>query len=96
MSGKNPLDGRTRNEATGRIRQDRSDRTVASIREEIPDFAPGVRRDARPSSRDDRKNGNPRRRSRIAKTASAMSCHHNASCCGRAAGGSVAFPNPGC
>jgi hypothetical protein len=46
MSGKNPLDGRTRNEATGRIRQDRSDRTVASIREEIPDFAPGVRRDA--------------------------------------------------
>jgi hypothetical protein len=46
MSGNNPLDGRTRNEATGRIRQDRADRTVASIREEIPDFAPGVRSDA--------------------------------------------------
>ena len=50
MSGKNPLDGRTRNEATGRIRQDRSDRTVASIREEIPDFAPGVRRRSRRSA----------------------------------------------
>jgi hypothetical protein len=46
MSGKNPLDGRSRNPATGRIRQDRSDRTVASIREEIPDFAPGIRSDA--------------------------------------------------
>ena len=46
MSGRNPLDGRTRNESTGRIRQDRSDRTVSSIREEIPDFAPGFRIDA--------------------------------------------------
>jgi hypothetical protein len=46
MSGKNPLDGRTRNPASGRIRQDRSDRTVESIRHEIPDFAPGVRSDA--------------------------------------------------
>jgi hypothetical protein len=46
MSGKNPLDGRTRNPASGRIRQDRSDRTVESIRKEIPDFAPGVRSDA--------------------------------------------------
>ena len=46
MSGENPLDGRSRNPATGRIRQDRSDRTEASIREEIPDFAPGVRSDA--------------------------------------------------
>ena len=46
MSGNNPLDGRTRNEATGRIRQDRTDRTVPSIREENPDFAPEVRSDA--------------------------------------------------
>jgi hypothetical protein len=46
MSGRNPLDDRTRNEATGRIRQDRSDRTVGSIREEIPGFAPGIRSDA--------------------------------------------------
>jgi hypothetical protein len=46
MSGRNPLDGRSRNEATGRIRQDRSDTTVGSIREGIPDFAPGVRSDA--------------------------------------------------
>jgi hypothetical protein len=46
MSGKNPLDGRSRNEASGRIRQDRSDRTVGAIREEIRDFAPGIRSDA--------------------------------------------------
>lgn len=46
MSGRNPLDRRSRNEAAGRICQDRSDRTVGSIREEIPDFALGIRSDA--------------------------------------------------
>jgi hypothetical protein len=43
MSGKNPLDSRSRNQ-NGRIRQDRSDRQLESIREEFGEhIAPGRR-----------------------------------------------------
>jgi hypothetical protein len=46
MSGKNPLDGRSRNPKSGKIRQDRSDRQLKSIREEFgEDVAPGRRYD---------------------------------------------------
>jgi hypothetical protein len=46
MSGNNPLDNRSRNERSGRIRQDRSDRQLDSIREEFGEhIAPGRRKD---------------------------------------------------
>lgn len=44
MSGKNPLDGRSRDE-DGEIRRKRSDTLIGTLRNEYPDFAPGVRSD---------------------------------------------------
>ena len=46
MSGKNPLDGRSRDE-DGEIRRKRSDTLIGTLRDEYPGFAPGVRSDMR-------------------------------------------------
>jgi hypothetical protein len=45
MSGKNPLDQRSRNTSSGRIRQDRSDRQLKSIREEFGEHIAPLRRE---------------------------------------------------
>lgn len=44
MSGKNPLDNRSRDN-DGEIRRKRSDTHVGTVRDEYPGFAPGVRAD---------------------------------------------------
>jgi hypothetical protein len=46
MSGKNPLDGRSR-DADGEIRHKRRDTLIGTVRDEYPGFAPGVRSDMR-------------------------------------------------
>jgi hypothetical protein len=46
MSGKNPLDDRSR-DRDGQVRRKRGDTKIGTLRDEYPGFAPGVRADMR-------------------------------------------------
>lgn len=46
MAGKNPLDGRARDN-DGEVRRKRGDTLIGTLRGEYPGFAPGVRADMR-------------------------------------------------